>query len=85
MARTAVTIGFSVPPEVAREVDRIAREEGVSRSALFREMLRTYSRQRELMVFEDLASYGRTRARQSFGEMSEEEFERAVDGWRHGD
>lgn len=36
MARTAVTIGFSAPPELAREVERLAAAEGKSKSELFR-------------------------------------------------
>ncbi len=59
MARTAVTVGFSVPPEIAEKVERIAREEGRSKSELFREMVRTYEAQRELAVLEELAEYGR--------------------------
>lgn len=62
MARTAVTIGFSAPPELAAEIDRIAAAEGRTRSELFREMVRVYKRDRELAVFEDLAAYGRERA-----------------------
>jgi metal-responsive CopG/Arc/MetJ family transcriptional regulator len=58
MARTAVTIGFSVPPELAAEVDRLALEQGWSRSALFRDMLRLYREQVELRVLEDLTEYG---------------------------
>ena len=63
MPRTARTIGFSVPPETADEVERIAVAEGRTKSELFREMLRVYKRDRELAVFEDLAAYGRERAR----------------------
>ena len=63
MARTAVTIGFSVPPELASEVERIAEIEGRTKSELFREMVRVYRRERELAVFEDLAAYGRRQDR----------------------
>lgn len=62
MARTAVTIGFSVPPELAAEVERLAQEEGRSRSALFRDMLRSYREQAELRVLEDLAECGTSRS-----------------------
>lgn len=62
MARTAVTVGFSVPPEVAERIERIAREEGRTKSELFREMVRTYERHRELRVYEELAAYGRASA-----------------------
>jgi metal-responsive CopG/Arc/MetJ family transcriptional regulator len=77
MARTAVTIGFSAPPELVAEVDRIAAAEGRSRSELFREMVRVYKRDRELAVFEDLAAYGRERARRR-GVRTEEDVERLI-------
>jgi metal-responsive CopG/Arc/MetJ family transcriptional regulator len=63
MARTAVTVGFSVSPDLAADVERIAREEGRTKSELFREMLRVYKRERELAVFEEAALYGRAKAR----------------------
>ena len=50
MARTTETIGFSVPPPVARQVERLAKAERRTKSELFREMVRVYerySRQRE--------------------------------------
>jgi metal-responsive CopG/Arc/MetJ family transcriptional regulator len=77
MARTAVTIGFSVPPELAEEVNRIAKREGRSKSDLFREMLRVYRRERELLVFEELAEYGQARARER-GVMTETDVERLI-------
>jgi metal-responsive CopG/Arc/MetJ family transcriptional regulator len=77
MARTAVTIGFSAPPELVAEVDRIAAAEGRSRSELFREMVRVYKRDRELAVFEDLAAYGQERARLR-GVRTEEDVERLI-------
>jgi metal-responsive CopG/Arc/MetJ family transcriptional regulator len=76
MARTAVTIGFSVPPELASEVERMAEMEGRTKSALFREMVRVYRRERELAVFEDLAAYG-TRQPHA-GSLTEDEVERLI-------
>lgn len=77
MGRTAVTIGFSVPPETAKLVDRMAANEGRTRSELFREMVRVYREQRELEVFEDLAAYGRARATER-GIRSEADVERLI-------
>jgi metal-responsive CopG/Arc/MetJ family transcriptional regulator len=77
MARTAVTIGFSVPPELAAEVERMAQFEGRTKSELFREMVRVYRRERELAVFEDLAAYGRRKAR-SAEVLSEDDVERLI-------
>ena len=39
---TPRTVTISLPPELARRVDRVARAEGRSRSELFREALRQY-------------------------------------------
>jgi len=83
VARTAKTIGFSVPPELVDEVERLAAEEGRSKSELFREMVRVYKRERELSVFEDLAAYGRERARMR-GVRSEEDVERLIHEARGG-
>ena len=78
MARTAVTIGFSVPPETAEQVESIARREGRSKSELFRDMVRVYREQRELKVFEELAEYGRLKVEQR-GIRTEEDVERLID------
>jgi len=84
MARTAVTIGFSVPPETAALVDRMAQLEGRSRSELFRDMVRVYREQHELEAFEELADYGRAKA-QKLGIRSEADVERLIDEARSGD
>jgi metal-responsive CopG/Arc/MetJ family transcriptional regulator len=44
MSRTTKTIGFSVPPAVAKEVETLAKAENRTRSELFREMVRVYRR-----------------------------------------
>jgi len=44
MARTTKTLGFSVPPQVVREVESLARKERRTKSELFREMVRVYQR-----------------------------------------
>lgn len=58
MPRTARTIGFSVPPELADEVERLAAEEGRTKSELFREMVRVYRRMRDISVSEPPVAYG---------------------------
>ena len=83
MARTAVTIGFSVPPEMAEHVERMARLEGRSKSELFRDMVRTYSEQRELEAFEQLAQYGRAKA-EAAGVRTEQDVERLIAEARRG-
>ena len=77
MARTATTIGFSVPPEIKAEFERLAREEGRTKSELFREMVRRYRVQRDLLVLEEMVAYGRARARE-LGIKSEKDVERLI-------
>ncbi|MDO8880665.1 MAG: ribbon-helix-helix protein, CopG family [Coriobacteriia bacterium] len=57
MARTAKTIGFSVPPELAGEIERLASAEGRTKSELFREMVRVYRRERGLVALESGVTY----------------------------
>lgn len=83
MARTAVTIGFSVPPETAELVERMAVREGRSKSELFRDMVRVYGEQRELEVFEELAAYGREKA-EELGVRTEADVERLIAEARGG-
>jgi hypothetical protein len=47
MTRITETIGFSVPPAIARQVERLARAERRTKSELFREMVRVYERYRK--------------------------------------
>ena len=47
-------MGFSVPPALRREVERISREERRTKSELFREMFRVYQRYREQRDSDDL-------------------------------
>jgi metal-responsive CopG/Arc/MetJ family transcriptional regulator len=61
MPRTSRVLAVSVPPEVAREFDRLAEREGRNRSELFREMLRIYRAYRETQTFESLQRYGAAR------------------------
>lgn len=63
MARTAKTIGFSVPPELAEEIERLASAEGRTKSELFREMVRVYRRERGLVALESGVTYAGERMR----------------------
>lgn len=44
MSRITKTLGFSVPPALAREVENLAKRERRTKSELFREMVRVYRR-----------------------------------------
>jgi metal-responsive CopG/Arc/MetJ family transcriptional regulator len=46
MSRATITVGFSVPSTIAREIETLARQERRTKSELFREMVRVYKRYR---------------------------------------
>ncbi len=46
MARTTRTISISLPPEMAAQIEKIMKEEGLTRSELLREALRRYVKER---------------------------------------
>ncbi|MBI4909023.1 MAG: ribbon-helix-helix protein, CopG family [Acidobacteria bacterium] len=47
MSRTTKVLGFSVPPALFKEVEGLAKAEHRTKSELFREMVRVYSRYRQ--------------------------------------
>jgi len=53
----------SLPPDMARKFDKLARGEGKNKSQLFREMFHTYEQQRLEREFNDLQRYGASEAR----------------------
>jgi metal-responsive CopG/Arc/MetJ family transcriptional regulator len=58
--RTTRVISLSLSPELARTVERVAHFEGRTKSALFREALRTYLASRRIR--EDVATPAEVRA-----------------------
>ncbi|HAW60465.1 MAG TPA: CopG family transcriptional regulator [Actinobacteria bacterium] len=81
MARTAKTLGFSVPPNLKKEVERIAKQEGMTKSELFREMLRAYKQIKAEQEFFSLQRRVSQRAREK-GVFTEEDIEKLVLGGR---
>jgi metal-responsive CopG/Arc/MetJ family transcriptional regulator len=75
--RTSKVLAVSVPPEAAREFERLAGAEGRNKSELFREMLRVYGVYRETGTFESLQRYGAARARR-LGIRDERDVERLI-------
>ncbi len=77
MARSTRVLSISVPEQLAEELERMAEEEGVSRSELVRLMARAYKREKFeegfLRLQRELA--GKTR---TLGVGTEEEVERLV-------
>lgn len=77
MPRTATTLGFSVPPALKKEVETMARDAGMTKSELFRDMLRTYKQARAEQQFfavqKSVARYAHTA-----GAYTEEDIEKMV-------
>lgn len=42
LSRVAVSLGFSVPPQLKKEVEELAKRSGMTKSEFFREMVRIY-------------------------------------------
>jgi predicted transcriptional regulator len=55
--RTTGTVTISLPPELAVEVDRLAKREGRTRSELLREAFRQYAERRRR--WDQLFAYGK--------------------------
>ena len=75
--RTSKELTISLPPDDADDFERIARDEGRTRSELFREMLKVYTIYRETRTFESLQRYGVAQAL-SAGIRSEADVERLI-------
>ncbi|MBA3373399.1 MAG: ribbon-helix-helix protein, CopG family [Euzebyales bacterium] len=81
--RTSEVVAVSVPPETARNFERLAGQQGRNKSELFREMLRVYQAYQETGRFETLQRYGAARARAG-GIASEQDVERLIEQARSG-
>lgn len=77
MARKTKVISISVPDALARDLDLMAEEEGVSKSELFRYMVRSYRRERWEQEYRKLQREFVPRTRE-LGIESEEDVERWV-------
>jgi len=79
MVDVARTVTISVPPELAREIDRAAEAEGRSRSELYREAARQYLRRRQR--WDRLFAYGKQVAERT-GVTEDEVLEAVVEDRR---
>jgi CopG family transcriptional regulator/antitoxin EndoAI len=70
---------LSLPSDLVREAERLARQEGRTKTEVLREALRRYSEQRR---WRGLQRYGAGRAKKAG--MSETDVERAVQELRRG-
>ncbi|MCX6089919.1 MAG: ribbon-helix-helix protein, CopG family [Candidatus Atribacteria bacterium] len=78
--RTSKIQSLSLPPEMAREMEKLAREEGMTKSELFREALRQYIRKNK---WDKIREYGIQKAIE-LGIESEEDIEKLIDEYRSG-
>jgi metal-responsive CopG/Arc/MetJ family transcriptional regulator len=76
MGRTRVVISISLPPEMAKEYEKLTRETKKSKSELFREMFRVYRDYLEEREYENLLRYGERKAEQK--QISEDDVERLI-------
>ncbi len=67
----------SLPPEMARNFDKLARDEGKNKSQLFREMFHAYEQHCREREFNDLQRYGASEARK-MGVLTEADVEALV-------
>jgi metal-responsive CopG/Arc/MetJ family transcriptional regulator len=81
--RSSKVLAVSVPPDTARDFERLAEQEGRNRSELFREMLRVYRAYRETGRFETLQRYGAAKAR-ALGVSTEQDVDRLIQQARQG-
>ncbi len=77
MARSTKVLSISVPERLAEELERMAAEEGVSRSELFRSMVKAYKRERAAADFLELQRRLAPKA-QARGIKTEEDVDRIV-------
>jgi len=63
MKAKRVPLTVSLPPELAREFDKLAKDETKNKSQLFRDMIRTYQQRRLEQEFLELQRYGARQAR----------------------
>lgn len=75
--RSTKVLSLSLPPELALEAERIAKEEGRTKSELFREALRRYIQERN---WRELHHYGVRRAQKR--DVRQADVERLIDEYR---
>ena len=77
MSPNRTVLSLSLPPEMNREFDVLAKKEGKTKSALLREMIKLYRRKKLEDDFRSLQEYGSKKARE-LGIKTEADIERIV-------
>jgi len=78
LSRKTKVISLSVPPEMARELDNMARTEEKSRSEIFKDMFKTYKESLAEREWRELFSFGKETAKR-FKIKDEEELFKILD------
>ena len=73
--RVALTV--SMPPDLARKFDRLAKDEAKNKSQLFRDMFQAYQQRRLELEFFELQRYGARQTRKK-GTLTEADVEALV-------
>ncbi len=63
LSRKSKVLSLSVPPEIAQELDNMAKTEDKSRSELFKDMFKTYKESLAEREWRDLFSFGKETAK----------------------
>jgi len=77
MLRTTKIQTLSLPPEMVKQIEKLAKEEGMTKSELFREAARQYIKRKR---WEKIREYGARKAAE-LG-IKEEDVERLIDEYR---
>ncbi|MDI6715719.1 MAG: ribbon-helix-helix protein, CopG family [Actinomycetota bacterium] len=77
LGRTTKTITISLPPKVAKEVDRLAKAEKKTKSQLFRDMIAVYEEYVAEREWQELRRFGDKTAKK-LGIASEEDVYRII-------
>lgn len=77
MLRTTKIQTLSLPPQMVKQIDELAKEEGMTKSEFFREAVRQYIRKKR---WEKIREYGARKAAK-LG-IKEEDVERLIDEYR---
>ena len=77
MKRKRVAVTISIPPEIAQEYERLARQKAKNRSQLFRDMFQLYKEQALEEEFAKPQRYGRRLAKKR-GIFTEKNVEKLV-------
>jgi len=78
LGRKSKVLSLSVPPEMARELDNIARTEDKSRSEIFKDMFKNYKESVAEREWRELFSFGKETAKR-FKIKDEEELFKILD------